>query len=85
MNYKNSVTSHTSVTVIEAWICCRDIVRWRQCSLSITRHCHPVRQWKGSSVPVLLFCQNGETDCLMKPSKNSCYCVRTDIWSSSDW
>ena len=30
-------------------------------------------------VPVLLFCQNVETNCLMRPSKNCSYCVRTNI------
>jgi len=47
--------------------------------LKHTRHCHPVRQWKGFLVPVLLFCQNVETDCLTRPSKNCSYCIRKDI------
>jgi len=55
------------------------------CVCIITCFMHPVRQWKGFLVPVLLFCQNVRTNCLMRPSKNCPNCVRTDIWSRSEW
>ena len=59
-----------------------------ECSLSVMWHvqCESMHQWKSSLVPVLLFRQNIQTDCLMRPSTNCFCCVRT-YWSSrpSDW